>query len=47
LEKLKGKVTFTEQGRISADSRAVRFCTSWATTDENVEALCKLIHDNA
>lgn len=43
LEELKGKVTFTEQCRVSDTTRAVRFCTSWATTDENVEKLCDLI----
>ena len=43
LEKIKSQVTFTEQGRISENTRAIRFCTSWATTDKNVEILCKLI----
>lgn len=43
LEKLKNIVTFTEQGRVDETSRAVRFCTSWATTDENVELLCAAI----
>lgn len=45
LEKLKEKVTFTEQGRVDATSRAVRFCTSWATSDENVEILCDTIRN--
>lgn len=43
LDKLKDKVTFTEQGRMSETTRAVRFCTSWATTDENVAILCDAI----
>ena len=41
LEKLAEKFTFTEQERIDEAHRAVRFCTSWATTRENVELLCK------
>lgn len=45
LDKLKDKVTFTEQGRVNETSRAVRFCTSWATTDDNVEILCNLIRE--
>lgn len=43
LEKLTTKVKFTEQGRVDENRRAVRFCTSWATTDENVRKLCGLI----
>lgn len=43
LQKLKDFVTFTEQGRVDDASRAVRFCTSWATTDENVALLCDAI----
>ena len=45
LEKLKEKATFTEQGRVDDTSRAVRFCTSWATTDENVALLCDAIRN--
>ena len=41
LEKLKEKFTFTEQTRIDECHRAVRFCTSWATKEENVDALCR------
>ena len=29
-----------EAERISPTHRAVRFCTSWATTEENTDALC-------
>ncbi len=40
LEKLSEEFSFTEQQRIGESCRAVRFCTSWATTDEQVECLC-------
>ena len=40
LEKLKKNFTFTEQERVDAEHRAVRFCTSWATKEEAVVALC-------
>lgn len=40
LDKLKENFTFSEQERVDATHRAVRFCTSWATTDEAVDALC-------
>lgn len=40
LEKLAENFSFTEQERVDATHRAVRFCTSWATTEENVNALC-------
>ena len=32
--------TFSEEKRIDENHRAVRFCTSWATKQENVDALC-------
>lgn len=32
--------TFTEMHRVDDTHRAVRFCTSWATKQENVDALC-------
>ena len=41
LAELAKNFTFTEMGRIDGNRRAVRFCTSWATTDESVELLCK------
>ena len=31
---------FTEWERVDAGHRMVRFCTSWATTDAQVDALC-------
>lgn len=40
LEKLSQDFTFTEQERVDETSRAVRFCTSWASKQENVDALC-------
>ena len=40
LEQLKQKFMFTEIERVDAHHRAVRFCTSWATKQENVDALC-------
>ena len=40
LEELGKSFTFVEQERVSDTHRAVRFCTSWATTRENTNALC-------
>lgn len=40
LDVLAKKFTFTEQERVDETHRAVRFCTSWATKQENVDALC-------
>lgn len=40
LDQLKNDFTFSEQQRIDDAHRAVRFCTSWATTAEAVDALC-------
>jgi threonine aldolase len=40
LEQLGMEFTFSEQERIDDTHRAVRFCTSWATKQENVDALC-------
>ena len=34
------KYTFIEMDWVDADSRACRFCASWATLEENVDALC-------
>ena len=41
LDKLKENFTFSEQLRIDNNHRAVRFCTSWATNEEAVDALCE------
>ena len=43
LEKLGKEFTFAEIQRYDENRRVVRFCTSWATTDENVEALCNAL----
>ena len=40
LTELGENFTFSEQERVDAQHRAVRFCTGWATTEENVDALC-------
>ena len=40
LDSLAKKFTFSEQVRIDNHCRAVRFCTSWATKEEDVDALC-------
>lgn len=40
LEKLDQEFTFLLQKRIDDHFSAVRFCTSWATTQESVDALC-------
>lgn len=41
LSKLDEKYIYCEQERVDESHRAVRFCTSWATTQENVDELCK------
>ena len=41
LEKLAEQFVFCEQERIDDSHRAIRFCTSWATKQENVDALCQ------
>ena len=33
--------TFIEMDQIDEDNRVCRFCTSWATKEENVDALCR------
>lgn len=40
LDKLSRNFSFSQQERVDEKHRAVRFCTSWATTQENVDALC-------
>lgn len=40
LDKLGDSFTFTEMGRVDADHRAIRFCTSWATEADSVDRLC-------
>ena len=40
LEELAKNFMFTEMERVDESNRCVRFCTSWATREENVNALC-------
>lgn len=40
LAELAKEFSFTEQQRVDDTHRAVRFCTSWATTQEQITALC-------
>lgn len=40
LAELGKTYVFSEQERVDETHRAVRFCTSWATKEENVEKLC-------
>jgi threonine aldolase len=47
LMELSKEFTFTEERRMDATHRAVRFCTSWATTPESVERLCQVLTDLA
>lgn len=41
LTELAKDFSFTEQQRVDDHHRAVRFCTSWATTQEQMDALCE------
>jgi threonine aldolase len=47
LAELAKDFCFTEMERVSETHRAVRFCTSWATTEENVEKLCAALRSFA
>ena len=47
LENLAQEFSFSEQERVDENHRAIRFCTSWATTEENVTALCEAIRKYA
>lgn len=40
LEQLSGRFTFMVQEKLSDNHSVVRFCTSWATTQESIDALC-------
>lgn len=40
LDELSKDFCFTEMERVDETHRAVRFCTSWATSEENIDALC-------
>ncbi len=41
LARLAEKYVFSEQCRVDEGHRAVRFCTCWATKEENVQTLCR------
>lgn len=43
LEALAKEFCFSEIERVSDTHRAIRFCTSWATTEENVNQLCEAL----
>lgn len=43
LDRLGKEVTFSEMHRVDEGHRAVRFCTSWATTQQQVDTLCALL----
>ena len=43
LDHLSERFTFSVEKRIDENHRAVRFCTSWATTEDNVDALCRAL----
>ena len=43
LEQLGKEFTFSQECRVDETHRAVRFCTSWATRQENVDALCQTL----
>lgn len=47
LEKLSENFTYSTQQVMDESHKAVRFCTSWATTQESVDALCKAIESYA
>lgn len=47
LEELGKNFTFTEMGRINENHRAVRLCTSWASTEQSVAMLCKELENIA
>lgn len=43
LEELGKEFVFCEQQRMDEHHRAIRFCTSWATTQENADRLCRAL----
>jgi threonine aldolase len=45
LDVISKSFTFSEMERVDDTSRVVRFCTSWATKEEDVCALCALIEN--
>lgn len=47
LEKISEHCTFMVQETIDETHKAVRFCTSWATTQQSVDTLCSLLKANS
>ena len=45
LQELGKEFTYATWEKADEDHTTVRFCTSWATNDENVDALCKALSD--
>ena len=45
LEELAKEFSFTEMGRFDETHRTVRFCTSWATTQAQMDALCRKLRE--
>ena len=43
LDKLREEYSFSYQARVDEANSAVRFCTCWATKEENVDALLNSI----
>ena len=43
IEKLKGKFGYSFWEKVDEEHSAIRFCTSWATREEDVDALCEMI----
>ena len=43
LKKLEGVCTWSLQAKIDADHTAIRFCTSWATTQEEVDEVIRIL----
>ena len=41
LDELEKEFCFSQMGKVDDTHRAIRICTSWATTRENVEYLCR------
>ena len=44
LNELEKDFCFSDMGAVDNDHRAVRICTSWATTEENVRFLCEKLN---
>ena len=45
LEELQKEFSFTEMGRYDENHRTVRFCTSWATRQDQMDALCRKLRE--